>query len=120
MAQIASQPAGSEPKSDREIILRATGIRRVFKMGDEELTILRNLDLTLLSGDFVAIEGRSGSGKSTLLHNPGALDTANGGSIYYQGKDIAAMSGTERSRLRNSHFGFVFQFYHLLPELSVL
>src|ERR1700709_2784988 len=120
MAQIASQPAGSEPKSDREIILRATGIRRVFKMGDEELTILRNLDLTLLSGEFVAIEGRSGSGKSTLLHILGALDSADGGSIEYDGQNIARMDGTERSRLRNTQFGFVFQFYHLLPELNVL
>jgi lipoprotein-releasing system ATP-binding protein len=89
-------------------------------MGEETLTVLKQIDLSLQAGEFVAIEGRSGSGKSTLLHILGALDAADAGSIEYQGRDIAAMSGAERSRLRNTQFGFVFQFYHLLPELSVL
>jgi lipoprotein-releasing system ATP-binding protein len=89
-------------------------------MGSEELHILRKVDLTLVAGEFVAIEGRSGSGKSTLLHILGALDSADAGSIEYAGQDIAKMSGAERSRLRNTQFGFVFQFYHLLPELNVL
>ena len=120
MAQVAPTSVGTSAKAERSVILRAQGVKRVFKMGDEELTILRQVDLTLLAGDFVAIEGRSGSGKSTLLHILGALDAADGGSIQYQGSDIAKMSGTDRSRLRNTEFGFVFQFYHLLPELNVL
>ncbi|MGH7179399.1 MAG: ABC transporter ATP-binding protein, partial [Tepidisphaeraceae bacterium] len=64
--------------------------------------------------------GRSGSGKSTLLHLLGALDEPNAGSILYNGADIAQMGAGARSKLRNTHFGFVFQFYHLLPELNVL
>ena len=123
MAQAASKISQSDaavPDRQRSSCAPRACKPRLYQMGDEELTILRNLDLTLLAGDFVAIEGRSGSGKSTLLHILGALDAADGGSIEYQAKDIAKMSGAARSRLRNTQFGFVFQFYHLLPELNVL
>jgi lipoprotein-releasing system ATP-binding protein len=89
-------------------------------MGDETLTVLKGVDLSLKRGEFVAIEGRSGSGKSTLLHVMGALDAADRGEIEYEGRSIPAMGGNERSALRNTEFGFVFQFYHLLPELNVL
>jgi len=82
--------------------------------------VLKNADLSIRAGEFLAIEGRSGSGKSTLLHIMGALDAADGGVIEYEGRDIAQMGGEERSKLRNTQFGFVFQFYHLLPELNVL
>ena len=71
-------------------------------------------------GEFLAIEGRSGSGKSTLLHLLGALDEPDAGSIRVQGRDLMEMGGKERSRVRNRACGFVFQFYHLLPELNVL
>ncbi len=100
-------------------ILRAQGIARTFRMGDSELQVLKGVDLSVKTGEFLAIEGRSGSGKSTLLHLLGALDAADRGSIEYAGRDIAKMSAAERSRLRNTDFGFVFQFYHLLPELNV-
>src|SRR5205823_12507956 len=79
----------------------------------------KGVDLSIRTGEFLAIEGRSGSGKSTLLHLLGALDATNGGSIEYNGQDIAKISAAARSRLRNTDFGFVFQFYHLLPELNV-
>ena len=88
-------------------------------MGEVTSVVLKHVDLTLRPGEFVAIEGRSGSGKSTLLHILGALDGADSGSIEYNGKDLAKLSGAERSRVRNTEFGFVFQFYHLLPELNV-
>ena len=89
-------------------------------MGDSTVQVLKGVDLSVKSGEFLAIEGRSGSGKSTLLHLLGALDAADEGSILYEGNDIASMSSNERSRLRNTDFGFVFQFYHLLPELNVI
>jgi len=89
-------------------------------MGDANIAILKGLDLSLRQGEFVAIEGRSGSGKSTLLHILGALDESDQGSIEFEGQDFTKLSGAERSRLRNKHFGFIFQFYHLLPELSVM
>jgi ABC-type lipoprotein export system ATPase subunit len=125
-------------------------------MGDHSLTVLRNADLTLRDGEFVAIEGRSGSGKSTLLHILAGLDAPDEGNILFDKDDIASLARTaERRRrflnrpwlspirplllgaidiallaadtadrqlalIRNSKFGFVFQFYHLLPELNVL
>jgi lipoprotein-releasing system ATP-binding protein len=82
--------------------------------------VLKQVDLTIRAGEFLAIEGRSGSGKSTLLHILGALDEADAGTVEYDGRDIASLSARARSELRNSQFGFVFQFYHLLPELNVL
>jgi len=105
---------------DTPPILRAAGVRKSFRMGDSTVQVLAHVDLSVRPGEFIAIEGRSGSGKSTLLHLLGALDTPDAGSIEYDGKDIARHSAAARSRLRNRQFGFVFQFYHLLPELSVL
>lgn len=101
-------------------ILRAAGLRKSFVMGESRIEVLRGVDLTIRAGEFVAIEGRSGSGKSTLLHLLGALDSVDAGSIEYQGRDLAKMSGAQRAAARNREFGFVFQFYHLLPELNVL
>ena len=101
-------------------ILRAAGVTKSFRMGDQTLTVLKHVDISLRPGEFVAIEGRSGSGKSTLLHVLGALDSADSGEIEYDGRSIPGMGGNERSALRNTQFGFVFQFYHLLPELNVL
>src|SRR5437016_817225 len=101
-------------------ILRASGIVKSFQMGESSLQVLKAVDLTVRGGEFVAIEGRSGSGKSTLLHILGALDAADAGRVEFEGRDIAALPAAERCRLRNTSFGFVFQFYHLLPELNVL
>jgi lipoprotein-releasing system ATP-binding protein len=100
-------------------ILRATGLRKSFRMGESAVMVLKNVDLAVREGEFVAIEGRSGSGKSTLLHLLGALDIPDEGRIEFQDRDIAKISSSERSALRNTQFGFVFQFYHLLPELNV-
>jgi len=119
MSQIASPPPSAALRSDRTI-LKAQGVRKTFRMGDSVVQVLKNADVSIRAGEFLAIEGRSGSGKSTLLHILGALDSADAGIIEYDGRDIAQMPGAERSRLRNTQFGFVFQFYHLLPELNVL
>jgi lipoprotein-releasing system ATP-binding protein len=119
MSQTAQQsipPAVSKDKA----ILRAEGIRKAFSMGLETSVVLRSVDLVLRAGEFVAIEGRSGSGKSTLLHILGALDEPDAGTVEYQGENLTSLSGSARSRMRNTQFGFVFQFYHLLPELNVL
>ena len=119
MSRTAHQSPPSTLSKDQPI-LRAQGIRKAFAMGLETSVVLRSVDLVLRPGEFVAIEGRSGSGKSTLLHILGALDAPDAGRTEYRGADLGAMSGGERSRLRNTQFGFVFQFYHLLPELNVL
>ncbi|HXE53293.1 MAG TPA: ABC transporter ATP-binding protein [Tepidisphaeraceae bacterium] len=116
MSHLIQQPAS--PALDQPI-LRARGIKRAFRMGQETSVVLRQVDLALRPSEFVAIEGRSGSGKSTLLHILGALDAPDAGSIEYNAQDLGNLSGRERSRVRNTEFGFVFQFYHLLPELNV-
>ena len=118
-SQVVPQPPAAAPRADRTI-LSATGVRKTFRMGDSAVQVLKGADVSIRAGEFLAIEGRSGSGKSTLLHILGALDEAEGGRIEYDGRDIAATGGAERSKLRNTEFGFVFQFYHLLPELNVL
>ncbi len=117
MSQALQSPA-AVPLA-RGPILRAQGVKKTFRMGDSTVQVLKHVDLTLQAGEFV-VEGRSGSGKSTLLHILGALDAADDGTIEYGGQNVAQMDGNARSRLRNTQFGFVFQFYHLLPELNVL
>jgi len=89
-------------------------------MGDSQVQVLQNAELSVHAGEFVAIEGRSGSGKSTLLHLLGALDEPDTGAIEFEGKNLRQISSANRSTIRNTRFGFVFQFYHLLPELNVL
>jgi ABC-type lipoprotein export system ATPase subunit len=103
-----------------ETLLAASGLSKSFKMGEAVVQVLKHVDLSIKRGEFIAIEGRSGSGKSTLLHLLGALDGAESGVISYAGRDLASVSSTERCKIRNEEFGFVFQFYHLLPELNVL
>ena len=116
MTKAAQRPTAP---STRTVILRQA-LQKTFLMGDSPVTVLKHVDLSLQAGEFVAIEGRSGSGKSTLLHLMGAADAPDSGSIIYQDRNLAALSSAQRSRVRNTQFGFVFQFYHLLPELNVL
>jgi lipoprotein-releasing system ATP-binding protein len=118
-----TQPAAPRTASQQtreETIIQASSVKKSFKMGDSSVPVLKHVDLAVKRGEFLAIEGRSGSGKSTLMHLLGALDVADGGDIFYEGRNFSQMSEAERSHLRNTQFGFVFQFYHLLPELNVL
>jgi ABC-type lipoprotein export system ATPase subunit len=119
MSPPAAQPASSGPAKDASLLI-ASGVRKRFRMGDSELEVLRRVDLSVRGGEFVAVEGRSGSGKSTLLHILGALESFDGGSVIFDGQDFSRLSASQRSALRNRQFGFVFQFYYLLPELNVL
>ena len=84
------------------------------------MRVLRDVSLTVKAGEFLAIMGPSGSGKSTLMHLLGALDLPDSGSVEFLGRDVVRLSSGERERARNRDIGFVFQFYHLLPELTVL
>ncbi len=101
-------------------IVRAKNIVKTYTSGPEVLHILRGLDLSVTAGEFLAVTGVSGSGKSTLLHLLGLLDKWDSGSIYFDEQDVSALSPGQRDQLRNQQIGFVFQFYHLLPELTVL
>jgi len=110
----------SAPTTSTEPILRCEGVARSYRMGESTVRVLRGVDLSVRAGEFLAIEGRSGSGKSTLLHLLGALDRPDEGRILFEGQDLRSLSSRQRSDLRNACFGFVFQFYHLLPELNLL
>ncbi|MBU0719147.1 MAG: ABC transporter ATP-binding protein [Planctomycetes bacterium] len=101
-------------------MLRAKGIHKSYIMGHEQVKVLRGASLRADRGEFLVIVGASGSGKSTLLHILGALDTPDRGTVEFDGADLFRQSRREHGIYRNRHVGFVFQFYHLLPELSAL
>lgn len=100
--------------------LRTRNLHKYYKIGGQDLHVLRGVDMTVGRGEALAILGRSGSGKSTLLHLLGGLDRPNEGTVYFDGTDIFRLRGRKLDRYRSTHIGFVFQFYHLLPELSTL
>lgn len=94
------------------------GLKKTYGSGPTAVEALKETNLTLLQGEFVAIVGASGSGKSTLLHLLGGLDKPSSGSITLEGKNITALSETDLSILRRRKFGFIFQYYNLIPILS--
>ncbi|NLX07029.1 MAG: ABC transporter ATP-binding protein [Phycisphaerae bacterium] len=102
------------------VILEARDIHKSYWLGQIEVPVLKGVDLEVVEGEFLAVVGASGSGKSTLLHVLGALDTLDQGQVTFEGVDVFAADESYRNQLRNRRFGFVFQFYHLLPELTVL
>jgi lipoprotein-releasing system ATP-binding protein len=102
------------------IHLSAAGIEKGYRKGKVLVPVLRGVDLEVEHGEMVAIVGASGSGKSTLLHVLGLLDAPDKGSVRLEGRRIDNVGEHARDQLRNCTFGFIFQFYHLLPELSAL
>lgn len=102
------------------MILQARQIHKTYNSVGKEIRVLRGLDLAIEEGRFIAVVGPSGSGKSTLLHVLGGLDEPTSGSVLFEGSDIYGLGDTALSAVRNRSIGFVFQFYHLLPEFSVL
>jgi ABC-type lipoprotein export system ATPase subunit len=103
-----------------EVLVEARNVQKRYRMGARELEVLRGVDLRVAPGEFVALRGASGAGKSTLLHLLGGLDQVNGGSVFFRGNDLTRFSGMELARWRNLKIGFVFQAYHLFPELNAL
>jgi putative ABC transport system ATP-binding protein len=101
-------------------MIAVDGLTKVYPMGDAEVHAQRGVSLNVASGEFLALMGPSGSGKSTLMHLLGFLDTATAGSYWFQGQDVSVLSDRERARVRNTHIGFVFQTFNLLPRLSAL
>ena len=101
-------------------VLSCSGLSKRYQDGSRAVQVLQGVDLSLQAGERIAIIGRSGSGKSTLLNLLGGLDLPSGGEVFVSGTAMATMDERARSRWRNRHLGFVFQFHHLLPEFSAL
>jgi lipoprotein-releasing system ATP-binding protein len=101
-------------------LLSARNLFKTYRKDAVKVPVLRGLELELFAGEFLSIVGASGSGKSTLLHLLGTLDQPDEGSIYLEQERIDDLPSERRDQLRNQTFGFIFQFYHLLPELSTL
>lgn len=112
----------SEAISDHEgnLLLSVRGLNKFYHQGSNKLHILNNVDLRLYSGEITALIGPSGSGKSTLLHILGLLDAPSSGQITMGERDISKLNDRARTKLRNGHIGFVYQFHHLLPEFTAL
>jgi len=106
--------------NEKGIVLEARDLWKKYRNGNQELAILKGINLKIRAGEMVAIVGVSGAGKSTLLHILGALDQPSEGMVFLNSQNIFGLNELERAKLRNTKIGFVFQFHYLLPEFSAL
>jgi lipoprotein-releasing system ATP-binding protein len=106
--------------SSAAALLAAHKLVKSYRKGKHEVPVLSGVDFSVQPGEFVAVVGQSGSGKSTLLHLLGTLDAPDSGEIHFEGNRIDNLPAPARDTLRNQYFGMIFQFYHLLPELTAL
>ncbi|HEU5358938.1 MAG TPA: ABC transporter ATP-binding protein [Gemmatimonadales bacterium] len=117
-AATALPQLGTTALAGRDVVFRALGLSKMYRLGDVEVPALRAVDLELYRGEFVVILGPSGSGKSTLLNILGGLDAPTGGRVHFLDHDLTGASDRELTRFRREHVGFVFQFYNLIPTLT--
>jgi putative ABC transport system ATP-binding protein len=119
-ASLTSTGSDSTQPATSGWLIETRQISKCYRMGSNDLYALREVDLCLKAGEFIALMGPSGSGKSTLLQVLGCLETPSSGTYYLEGRDVGKLSPTERSRLRNRKIGFIFQNFNLLPRLNTL
>lgn len=113
---MSSRPSVALPQP----MIAALSVQKSYRKGEHSVPVLHGVDISVRKGEFLSIVGQSGSGKSTLMHLIGLLDAPDVGEIQFQGDRIDDLPARTRDELRNRVFGFVFQFYHLLPELSLI
>jgi lipoprotein-releasing system ATP-binding protein len=106
--------------SDASVVLRLQGVARTYAQGSGTLEVFRNVDLSLRTGELVALVGPSGAGKSSLLHMAGLLEAPSSGEVFVDGRAASKLPDMDRTRLRRDYIGFVYQAHHLLPEFSAL
>lgn len=104
----------------KDVIIHAQDITKDYRIGKSTLRVLNEVTLEIYRGEVLIILGPSGAGKSTLLHILGLLDTPTSGDVIYRGENLSKLSSRQQAERRNLHFGFVFQFYHLLPDFTAL
>ncbi len=109
----------SSSMEQSEVIIEARDIHREFSLLRNRVPVLRGVDLQVRKGEAISIMGASGAGKSTFLHILGGLDRPTSGHVLFRGRDVYDLSAARRTELRADSFGFVFQAYHLLPELTI-
>ena len=102
------------------VVFRARGLSKIYQMGEVEVPALKDVDLDVYEGEFVVLLGPSGSGKSTLLNILGGLDSPSGGTAMWRDHDLVRAREAELTQYRRDHIGFVFQFYNLIPSLTVI
>lgn len=107
-------------RNTNSTVIECVDLEKTYHDGSRELRILRNLNMDVRHGESLAISGPSGVGKSTLLHIIGTLDRPTSGKVLFRGTSLAETNRNEINRIRNEEIGFVFQFYHLLPEFTAL
>jgi ABC-type lipoprotein export system ATPase subunit len=117
---VLSVRGGERPSEDTGVAaLELRGVGKSFRQGGDEVRVLDHVDLSIAPGEFCSLVGPSGSGKSTLLHLAGGIDEPDEGEVLVQGVNLASLNASARARLRRRQVGFVFQFFQLLPTLTV-
>ncbi|MCA9121906.1 MAG: ABC transporter ATP-binding protein [Planctomycetaceae bacterium] len=119
-ANVSAVAEESPSVRESRSLLAAHAVEKSYRKGKHVVPVLLGVDFEIAAGEFVSIVGQSGSGKSTLLHLLGTLDAPDSGEISFEGRRIDNLPTSSRDLLRNQYFGMIFQFYHLLPELSAL
>mgnify|MGYP005835734293 FL=1 len=120
MSDPAPAPAPCAPAAAALALVVARGVTKNYRLGRRDIEVLRGVDLEIPRGAYLALQGASGAGKSTLLHLLGGLDTPTAGHIEFEGRRLGALSSRALAAFRNRRVGFVFQAYHLLPDLDAL